>query len=112
MLSPNNTYDAVPAPKIVIAVGACAISGGPYIDHQEVHNGADSVVPVDLYVPGCSPHPYTILDGLVSLIGRRRDKARRDQISEEIKSESVRWGTERAEEAARILGGAGKPKPE
>jgi Ni,Fe-hydrogenase III small subunit/formate hydrogenlyase subunit 6/NADH:ubiquinone oxidoreductase subunit I len=74
-LALKKTYDAIPAPKIVIAVGACAISGGPYIDHREAHNGADGVVPVDLYVPGCPPHPYTILDGLVSLIGRRPSRA-------------------------------------
>jgi Ni,Fe-hydrogenase III small subunit/Pyruvate/2-oxoacid:ferredoxin oxidoreductase delta subunit len=65
------TYDAVPAPKIVIAVGACAISGGPYIGHDEQCNGADQVVPVDLYVPGCPPHPFTILDGLLRLLDRR-----------------------------------------
>lgn len=69
-LALQKTYDAVPAPKIVIAVGACAISGGPFLDHPEVHNGADAVVPVDLYVPGCPPHPVTILDGLLRLLGR------------------------------------------
>jgi Ni,Fe-hydrogenase III small subunit/Pyruvate/2-oxoacid:ferredoxin oxidoreductase delta subunit len=69
-LALKKTYDAVPAPKIVIAVGACAIAGGPYVDHPEVHNGADSVVPVDLYIPGCPPHPFTILDGLLGLLGR------------------------------------------
>ncbi len=69
-LALKKTWEAVPPPKIVIAVGACAISGGPYIDHPEVHNGADSVVPVDLYVPGCPPHPLTILDGLLRLLGR------------------------------------------
>jgi Ni,Fe-hydrogenase III small subunit/NAD-dependent dihydropyrimidine dehydrogenase PreA subunit len=66
----KKTYDAVPDPKIVIAVGACAISGGPYIDHPEQHNGAASCVPVDLFVPGCPPHPLTILDGLLRLVGR------------------------------------------
>src|SRR3954452_24162045 len=67
-LALEKTYQAVPAPKVVIAVGACAIAGGPYIDHREVHNGADAVVPVDLYVPGCPPHPYTILEGLLGLL--------------------------------------------
>jgi Ni,Fe-hydrogenase III small subunit/NAD-dependent dihydropyrimidine dehydrogenase PreA subunit len=69
-LALQKTYAAVPAPKIVIAVGACAISGGPYIDHPEVGSGADSVVPVDLYIPGCPPHPVTILDGLLRLLGK------------------------------------------
>jgi len=72
-LAVRKTYDAVPAPKIVIAVGACAISGGPYIDHEQVNNGADAVVPVDLYIPGCVPHPLTILDGLLRLVGRLQD---------------------------------------
>ena len=69
------TYAAIPAPKLVIAVGACAISGGPYIDTQEVHNGCSSLLPVDLYVPGCPPHPMTILDGLLRLLGRLEEKS-------------------------------------
>jgi Ni,Fe-hydrogenase III small subunit/NAD-dependent dihydropyrimidine dehydrogenase PreA subunit len=69
-LALEKTYAAVPAPKLVIVVGACAISGGPYIDHPEVWNGADPVLPVDLYIPGCPPHPLTILDGILRLLGR------------------------------------------
>jgi Ni,Fe-hydrogenase III small subunit/NAD-dependent dihydropyrimidine dehydrogenase PreA subunit len=69
-LALRKTYDAVPPPRLVIAVGACAISGGPYVGHPEVHDGADSQLPVDLYVPGCPPHPLTILDGLLRLLGR------------------------------------------
>jgi Ni,Fe-hydrogenase III small subunit/ferredoxin len=69
----RKTYEAVPGPKLVIAVGACAISGGPYAGHPEVHDGATSAVPIDLYVPGCPPHPFTILDGLLRLLGRIRE---------------------------------------
>ena len=69
-LALKKTYDAVPEPKIVIAVGACAIAGGPFVGHPQVHNGAAAVVPVDLFIPGCPPHPLTILDGLLRLLDR------------------------------------------
>lgn len=69
-LALRKTYDAVPAPKLVIAVGACAISGGPFVGNPQQLKGASSVVPVDLYIPGCPPHPITILDGLLRLLGR------------------------------------------
>jgi len=69
-LALQKTYDAVPAPKIVIAVGACAISGGPFRGHPEVRDGVTGLLPVDLFIPGCPPHPLTILDGLLRLLGR------------------------------------------
>lgn len=64
------TYEATPEPKIVIAVGVCAISGGIFSTSPEASKGLDSIIPVDLYIPGCPPHPWTILDGLLRLIGR------------------------------------------
>ena len=70
----EDTWEAVPSPKIVIAVGACAISGGPYAGNPEVHNGIEGILPVDLYIPGCPPHPLTILDGLLRILGRIRAK--------------------------------------
>ncbi len=63
-------YEAVPAPKLVIAVGADAISGGIFRDHPEVHNGVGGLLPVDLYIPGNPPHPMSILDGFLRLLGR------------------------------------------
>lgn len=65
-----STYEAVPKPRVVIAVGACAISGGPFRGSVDVLNGVERLLPVDLFIPGCPPHPVTILDGLLRLIGR------------------------------------------
>ena len=69
-LALEKTYAAVPRPCLVIACGACAVNGGPFVDHDEVNNGAASVVPVDLFIPGCPPHPLTILDALLRFLGR------------------------------------------
>jgi Ni,Fe-hydrogenase III small subunit/ferredoxin len=66
-----DSYAALPAPKLVIASGACAIGGGPLRGSPEVHDGIGDLLPVDLYIPGCPPHPYTALDGLLRLLGRR-----------------------------------------
>lgn len=77
VLALKKTYDAVAEPKIVIAVGSCAISGGPYIDHRQANNGVSSLLPVDLYIPGCPPHPLSILEGLLRLVGRIEDGSRK-----------------------------------
>ena len=70
------TYEAVPAPKIVLAVGACALSGGPFRGSGEVAGGVPEEIPVDLRVPGCPPHPLTILDGVLRLLGAIESGAR------------------------------------
>jgi Ni,Fe-hydrogenase III small subunit/NAD-dependent dihydropyrimidine dehydrogenase PreA subunit len=78
-LAVQKTYAAIPAPKLVIAVGACAISGGIYSRHPEQHAGAGQILPVDLFIPGCPPHPLTILDGFLRLLGRIEQGERRVQ---------------------------------
>ena len=69
-LALERTYEAVPPPKLVIAVGACAINGGPFAGSTEVSDGVGDILPVDLWVPGCPPHPLTTLDGLLRVLGR------------------------------------------
>lgn len=64
------TWAATPEPRVCIVVGACAIAGGPFAGHEEVANGATDLLPVDLFIPGCPPHPATILDGLLRFLGR------------------------------------------
>jgi Ni,Fe-hydrogenase III small subunit/Pyruvate/2-oxoacid:ferredoxin oxidoreductase delta subunit len=66
----EKTYEAVPDPKIVVAVGACAVSGGLFRTHPQQHGGADAIVPVDVYVPGCPPHPLTILEGILHFLDK------------------------------------------
>jgi Ni,Fe-hydrogenase III small subunit len=68
----TKTYAAMPAPRLVLAVGSCALSGGPFSGSPEVLGGVPPEIPVDLYVPGCPPHPLTLLDGLLRLLGRLR----------------------------------------
>jgi len=64
------TWEAVPSPRIAIAAGACAIAGGPFRGSPQPEDGVPPEIPVSLHVPGCPPHPFTILDGLLRLLGR------------------------------------------
>jgi Ni,Fe-hydrogenase III small subunit len=65
----ERTYAAVPDPRLVIAVGACPASGGPFRGSLEIVGMPDDI-PVHLWIPGCPPHPLTVLDGLLRLLGR------------------------------------------
>jgi len=62
------TYEAIPEPKLVIAVGSCAISGGLFSDSPQTSKGLNTIMPVDLFIPGCPPYPLTILDGFLRLL--------------------------------------------
>ena len=64
----KRTYDATPAPKWIVAAGACAADGGVFAGSYAVAGGASTVVPVDLVIPGCPPNPATLLRGLLALM--------------------------------------------
>ena len=70
LLALKKSYDAAPRPVWVIACGACAISGGIYNGSPECCDGVDNVLQADLYVPGCPPHPATLLEGIMRLMGK------------------------------------------
>jgi NADH-quinone oxidoreductase subunit B len=64
-----SSWEAVVGPRAVLALGACATSGGPYWDSYTVVAGIDSIVPVASYVPGCPPRPEALVEAIVSLAG-------------------------------------------
>jgi NADH-quinone oxidoreductase subunit B len=63
-------YNQIPEPKYVLAMGACAISGGPFKEGYNVVSGVDKFIPVDVYVPGCPPRPEALLHGFLTLHAR------------------------------------------
>jgi Ni,Fe-hydrogenase III small subunit len=64
------TYEAMPEPRLVVAVGACAISGGVFAGSYAGRDGVGEVLPVDVYVPGCPPRPEAIIEGMLVAVGR------------------------------------------
>jgi Ni,Fe-hydrogenase III small subunit/formate hydrogenlyase subunit 6/NADH:ubiquinone oxidoreductase subunit I len=69
-LALRKTYDATPAPRLVVAVGACGCSGGIFGRNYATVGGVDKVIPVDVYIPGCPPNPYALLQGILLAVGR------------------------------------------
>lgn len=69
-LALRKTYDAMPEPRLVVAVGACGCSGGIFGENYACLGGVDKVLPVDIYVPGCPPNPYALLQGILMAVGR------------------------------------------
>lgn len=72
----KNLYNQMPEPKVVVAVGACACSGGIFKDCYNVLGGVDKVLPVDVYVPGCCAKPEAIMDGIVLALSKMEEKAK------------------------------------
>ena len=65
----KNFYEQIPNPKVVIAIGICAATGGVFRECYNVSGGVDTVIPVDVYVPGCAARPESIIDGVVTGLG-------------------------------------------
>lgn len=64
------TYEAMPEPRLVVAVGACAVSGGVFAQTYAARGSAGAVLPVDVFIPGCPPRPEAVIDGLLMAVGR------------------------------------------
>ena len=75
-------YSQMPSPKVVVAVGICACNGGVFKDCYNILGGVDTVLPVDIYVPGCAARPEAIIDGVVkavALLDEKRKAMREDK---------------------------------
>lgn len=81
-------YDQMPDPKYVVAMGACAVSGGPFFyNTYSVVKGADHVIPVDVYIAGCPPRPEALLNALITLQQKIKSGMTREQIKAEMKNQ-------------------------
>jgi len=78
-------YDQIPEPKVVIAVGTCAISGGVFQGSYSHEHGVDKVIPVDVYVPGCTPRPDMIVMGIVEAIRILEEKAKKIELEAPVR---------------------------
>ena len=77
MVPLKNVYDQIPEPKVVIAIGICASSGGIFRECYNVQGGIDKIIPVDVWVPGCAARPESIIDGVVTALGILEEKRKK-----------------------------------
>ena len=75
----RNLYDQMPKPKVVIAVGTCACTGGVFHNCPNVLGGIDKVIPVDVYIPGCAVRPEQIIDGVVLALEKLAGNAPKEE---------------------------------
>jgi ech hydrogenase subunit C len=96
-------YEQMPEPKIVVAIGICATSGGVFRECYNIMGGVDTVIPVDVYVPGCAARPEAIIDGVVKGLGVLAEKkANMPKTSVALEVETVEEQTPEADEAIEV----------
>lgn len=81
----KNLYNQMPDPKVVVAVGICAATGGIFRECYNVKGGIDKVIPVDVYVPGCAARPEAIIDGIVKATAILEEKYKKMKDSKSVK---------------------------
>lgn len=86
----KNVYELIPEPKVVVAIGICATSGGIFRECYNILGGTDKVIPVDVYVPGCAARPESIIDGVVTALGILEQK--RMRMIEKTATETTKVG--------------------
>ncbi len=79
----KRVYEATPAPKLVFAIGSCAIDGGIWHDSYNVVGGVDKVIPVNFYIPGCPPRPEAIVYGVAQALGLAAKKVQPIKLVQE-----------------------------
>jgi len=84
-------YNQMPRPKVVVAVGVCACTGGVFKDCYNILGGADKAIPVDIYVPGCAARPESIIDGIIQAVAlfQKRLEEHESRIRARKKGEMV-----------------------
>lgn len=82
-------YEQMPNPKFVVAIGACACSGGVFEGNYNVLGGVDKIIPVDVYIPGCAPKPESIIDGIVKLL--KTNKEEKNNIKRRTRASDNAW---------------------
>jgi ech hydrogenase subunit C len=95
-------YDQMPEPKVVVAVGICATSGGIFKECYNILGGTDTVIPVDVYVPGCAARPEAIIDGVVkglSVLAEKKAAMGKKPVETAPAAEAAATETEMKEEA-------------
>src|SRR5512137_2349656 len=97
----QNIYAQMPSPKVVVAIGICATSAGIFSECYNVLGGADKIVPVDVYVPGCAARPEVIIDGVIKALGVL-DKKRARYLSVAANLEELRFSFAKVEDAEEI----------